>query len=357
MSHELAVTDGVAHMTYNSQRGIPWHRLGIPIEGFMDFSTAWENIKGPRLAKIPMFGDYFGQSIQSNDCMVIRLDTNHNLGTVGQDYDLLQYNDPLISGVLDSLVGQGNRIDCMGMLYNGSQFFVTVELPEQDEVVPGDKNTNYLIYWTSCNGSKAHNWFLTKVRAVCKNTLSAGLSSASSNVRVKHTVNATDRLKMANKIISDSANVSKSLTEKLRILAQKKMTRESMEMIMEKLFPKPKEKEDSTRRKNLIEEILILYANNDNNAIPQIRGTGYNLLNAVTEWTDYQRTTRMTDAKKGMSVQASRSQEALFGTGQALKEKALEIIMQGTKDSPSVPTVQYFNSPSLLDQVLESTPA
>ena len=141
------------------------------------------------------------------------------------------------------------------------------------------------------------------------------------------------------------------------MLAQRKMTRDSLKSILDRLFPAPKEKDASqTRRENVLADVLSLYESNDKNAIPSIRGTAYNLLNAVTEYTDHYRSARITDSRKDYSVDEARAENAVLGTGERLKSQALDVILEDTAGNPvhqvimsraSVP-----ESGSLLDAVI-----
>ena len=129
---------------------------------------------------------------------------------------------------------------------------------------------------------------------------------------------------------------AKRLEEKLRALAQRKMTRESMVTILNRLFPAPKEQDaNTTRRENVLTEVLGLYASNDNNAIPAIQGSAYNLLNAVTEYTDHFRSARITENRAGYSVQQARAENAVSGTGDRLKSNALAVIDEVTTETES----------------------
>ena len=65
---------------------------------------------------------------------------------------------------------------------------------------------------------------------------------------------------------------------------------------MDKLFPQRKdekgEKVDTTRRTNILRDILTLYDDNDGNAFPEQRGTAYNLLNSITNYVDHERSSK-----------------------------------------------------------------
>lgn len=122
---------------------------------------------------------------------------------------------------------------------------------------------------------------------------------------------------------------------KLQTLANRKMTRESMVTVLNRLFPLPKEADaNTTRRENVLTEVLNLYASNDNGAYPEFAGSAYNLLNSITEYTDHYRSARITDNRAGMSLQQARAENAVNGTGDRLKNSALALIDEVTENSP-----------------------
>jgi hypothetical protein len=148
-----------------------------------------------------------------------------------------------------------------------------------------------------------------------------------------------------------------SVEEKLNFLATRRVTREAMETVLDRLFPKPKsedgtEKESSTRRKNVLADVLAMYESNDGNAFPEQRGTAYNLLNAVIEYTDHTRSSRGGNGD-------GRAESAMFGSGERLKAQAMDVILENANGMPAVATVtQYTRKPivpgggSILDQIL-----
>ena len=68
--------------------------------------------------------------------------------------------------------------------------------------------------------------------------------------------------------------------------ANRKVTKVSLETIMDKLFPQRKdekgEKVDTSGVTNILRDILSRYDDNDGNAFPEQRGTAYNLWNSIT---------------------------------------------------------------------------
>src|SRR6202044_166427 len=108
-------------------------------------------------------------------------------------------------------------------------------------------------------------------------------------------------------------------------ISERKITRESLTAVFDRLFPvaEGKEEEKNTRRENILGDILALYEGNDGNVFPSIRGTGYNLLNSITEYSDHYRPAKLTANRQGYTVARARAENAVVGTGDALKTKAL----------------------------------
>jgi hypothetical protein len=125
--------------------------------------------------------------------------------------------------------------------------------------------------------------------------LSVALSERTrSKLTIRHTKGAQGKLDGVHEALSGIRADMLTVEEKLNFLAGRRVTRESMTAVLDRLFPKPKaedgaEKDSSARRNNVLGDILALYESNDQNAFPEQRGTAYGLLNAVTEYTDHAR--------------------------------------------------------------------
>ena len=241
--------------------------------------------------------------------------------------------------MLDSLVGSidGAHYETMGTLDYGRVFWAQVD-PNVKIRVGDDESDVLLTFHTSHDGSKKTAIFETIYREVCKNTFNAGwLNRLTAMLAFKHTKNVKARMADVTAQIGEIRNVAMSMQDKLTLLSQKRVTRESLDSIFDRLFPKTVQDNgtevSSTRRDNILADVLKLYESNDNDAFPQFRGTGYNLLNAVTEYTDHYRTSH--DGAGG------RAESATFGSGARLKDNALKIILEVTKDAPTMVARTY----------------
>ena len=265
------------------------------------------------------------------------------LASVGKGYTVIPHQS--VGELLDSFVGQvgqeigsGAWYETMGVLDFGKKVWAQINPNFQIRV--GEDFTDVLLtYVTSHDGSWATEIYMTVTRQVCRNTTRIGrMNKLSNSLRVKHTKNSGKRIDDFKMALDEVRSTAIGVEAKMNFLASKKVTKDSMTKILDRLFPKKKTEEggeeSSTRRENNLAGILALYEANDNNAYPEQAGTPYALLNAITNYTDHERST------KG----DNRAVSALFGSGDKLKTSALELILAEAEGMPknmkAMPSIQ-----------------
>jgi phage/plasmid-like protein (TIGR03299 family) len=256
------------------------------------------------------------------------------LGVVGEDYKVIQHATGF--EMVDALMNTANgaHYESAGVLGKGEIVWGLADLGLTVSV-GADKQNGYLLFCTSHDGSYSYLFRTCLTRVVCQNTLNAALSEKTRSMfRVRHTKNAMTRIAGAHDALQAFAGDLKTIEQKLNLLAGKRMTRASLVTVLDRLFPKTSKEQDgatvevsSTRRDNILVSVLERFEHNDGNAFPEFRGTAYNLLNAITEYTDHLR-----------GVPHTRAQSALFGSGDKLKTDALRAILDESGKLPSVPT-------------------
>lgn len=276
MAHNLETRNGKASMVYNSRYGSPWHSLGTAVDGAMTAAQAlelsaqdWEVIK----RQLHTFSAT-GQSVEIPAWGIFRDDNGEFLGTCGEDYQPIQNVAQFdsIDFLLES--SSGAHYDTAGVLGRGERVWTLARIPEADITVAGvDKHESFLLAATSHDGSLAFTLKLTATRVVCQNTLSMALNSNGALARVKHTKNALDRVESAKKYMHLVTSQAATLSEKLNVLASRKMTRATYSAIMDKLFPVARNEEggkaNQTRRENVLSDVVAAYESNDRNAFPE----------------------------------------------------------------------------------------
>lgn len=306
-----------------------WHALG-DVSG--EFQT-WKEMLAKAKADFQVVKnqlDFAGKLVDAWGTFRVNPDGSQRfLGTVGEDYAVIQHTEGF--DLMDALVGSidGAHYETMGTLDYGRIVWGQVD-PNIQIRVGDDVSDVLLSFHTSHDGSKAFDIYESLMRHVCRNTLRAGsLKRLAATLRVKHTKNSAKRIDNLKMEIEEIRDTAMSMQERLKFLAGRKVDKVSLESIMTKLFPKKQTEdgeESSTRRDNILAEILTLYDANDGNAFPEQRGTAYNLLNAVTNYTDHQRS-----SKNGM-----RAESALFGSGDKLKGQAFAAIMSEAENMSKV---------------------
>jgi len=362
MAHEIfRNASGMDCMFVVGKREDAWHKLGQRCNDAVSWEQAmtlagldWQVVKNQNYARNPQ-----GHVVPVSSYSIFR-DTDGaelaaNVGegfTIKQNRECFQFVDDLLQD------NGGAHCDSAGALGNGATIWCAVRVPRADIAVNvNDKHESYLVFTTAHDWSMAHTAALSSVRVVCRNTLRQALSTTTGILRIKHTKNANSRFEDARRTMDGVVMDAKRLEEKLQLLATRRITRESMTTVLDRLFPKPADKEqNTTRRENILAEVLALYESNDRDAFPSVRGSAYNLLNACTEYVDHYRVARITDARQGYSVEQARAENAVIGTGERLKSQALDVILEATNGAPahSVIYSKPVTSGSLLDAVVEN---
>ena len=351
------------------EKGLPWHKLGQMVKGAMTWQEAmnkadlnWEVIKQPLYIKNPNYTKGIndrGFSVP-NHYAIYRTDKDNNegiIGIVGSKYTPIQnkYMFDFCDTLLENV--DGAHYESAGILNTGSRIWVLARVPF-DYGIGKDKHRTYLLFENSHDGSLSGTVRLTDVRVVCNNTLQFALrngTSFSSVVKVKHTASAEKKLEQLKTFWTGIKQNVQTLKKKLERLAEKKVDKKIFKNTMTKLFGE--DWSDSTRKQNVALEIARIFDNNDNNAFPEQKGTGYNLLNAITDHTDHYRSTRVSSSSRYTQEQA-RADSSLSGAGSTLKSKALEVILEECetpeKSSNPNPSIQIKDNKAverILDQV------
>jgi len=265
------------------------------------------------------------------------------LGNCGKDYQPIQ-NKTAFDFVDVLLEAQnGAHYDSAGALGKGERFWVSARVPFDFTVGASDKHQTYLLFASSHDSSIAATGKLVTTRVVCMNTLTAALHERGASFRVKHTKEAGKRLEAAKKMMSGAAQTTKTLAEKLNNLAQRKLDKPTLVDVLNTLFPEDKEKKFQTRRENTLTSILERFEFNDANMFPEQRGTAFNLLNAITGYTDHEKGVRKTSIRDStVTAEQIRAESSIFGLGDTFKRQALDVILAKAESLPLISTPKYF---------------
>ena len=322
MAHELATTNGRAAMAYFGDT--PWHRLGTRLE---NPATAAEAIEGAGL-------DYEAELTRMttvddipvpNRLAVVRSDNRQILGTVGTSYVPVQNRQAF--GFLDAVVADGSlRYHTAGALGKGERVWMLAKLPDDIRVKNSDDVTEkYLLLSNSHDGSSSLRVHFTPIRVVCANTLAiAARYGRGQGVSIIHKGDLVAKVHQAQQVLGLAKRFYDDAEEQIDRLARHYPSLRQLEEYFRQVYPDSPDGE-SSRTKNVRQEMLRLFEHGIGHDMPEIRHTTWTALNAVTEYVDHYRSTR---GKTIRDRASNRLESAWFGSGARLKERAWELALQ-----------------------------
>jgi phage/plasmid-like protein (TIGR03299 family) len=312
MPHNIEIGKaGKAKMAY-ADREIPWHRLGVPMKGLQTAEAmlaAAEADFDVVLAEVAAV-DANGEILRNPDGTIVRVSdsratirvnsdgTFDGLSTVGTRFTI-QQNREVMDRALD-IVGASDGdgvVDTCGVLDEGREFFACIDLGALiiDPLGVNDVIQRYLLVRNGHDGKTPITFANTSIRAVCKNTVIAGLAAAESVFTARHTRNAEHAMEEARTILGMSVEWAKAFSQTANHLLTVKMDDVKIDRILQDVFPM--KKDETERQKKNREEIWGtvkgLYVNSNNAG--GYGNNGWSMLNAIGEYLDHYRDADATD--------------------------------------------------------------
>lgn len=263
----------------------------------------------------------------------IRTDNENVLGVVGKDYEVVQNTDAF--NFFDSIVGgDGIQYETAGALGKGERIFITAKLPNYIKVGKDDLIEKYLFLTTSHDGFGSITAAFTPIRIVCNNTLNAALQNHSNAIKIRHTVNAKERLETAHRLMGITNKLSSELESifnrwtKVRIndTEVKKLIQLAMVPNKEVLHNIQSGKDDelSTCFKNICDNTFAYALSNPTQQLETTKGTLFGAYNSITGYFQNVRNYKNEEAKL---------KSLLFGgTGQLRTQKAFDLCNSFERD-------------------------
>ena len=300
MAHQLEINrEGRASFCYNVRNGNPWHRLGVEFEnGFtLDEAVRAANVRVASKAPLYAMTASGMQEIDSHQAIVWPSiddpDEQVVLGITGSRYEIVQYHSvaELAMAVVGASADQA-VLDTMGIIFDGRQFFGFIDFGDVEVTLPSgvvDRSTKGLGFLSSHDGSQAITFYNSHIRSVCNNTVTAGLRSAKSVCRVRHTRNAGERMSQVRDILGLQYGADEEFTKLAKKLDMCKGGLSVLDVVINRIWPKP-EGQDATDRARKIwdtrrEKLVDLYRAPSNAG--GFGDTGWSVFNTVTEFLDH----------------------------------------------------------------------
>lgn len=336
MAHEISIIDGLAEAAFANDPA--WHGLG---EVFKPGENRGMNSQQAlelahldwRVEKQPIFlrdGSEIADSFAT-----VRTDINAPLGIVGGRYEVQQNHECF--DFLDGLCQDGIiEYESAFALNQGRKVVILARMPSYDEIAEGDNSLRYVLFSTSHDGTGCINICPTSVRVVCANTLRAALGKSKATASIRHTAKKDDSLKLAKQWLSQFDEQFTLFRDSARILSSKHYSPEQARDYIHTLFPMPEKPEgkelSKTVVKNIEEKRAGVYGaiNIASNSLPSIKGTWWQLVNAVTWNVDHESNFkhRAKDSRSAERAEMEkRFENSINGAGADFKETAFNLAL------------------------------
>lgn len=336
MAHMIDQSTGRSAIAYIG--ATPWHGLGQALTpgASIETWTAEAGLGYTVLESPVLYNSPAASELQSwpNRKVLHRSDTGAPLAVVSDGYRVVQPGE--VMDFFRELVKIGGfQLETAGALSDGKRVWALASVGEAAPVVSRDIVRPYLLLATSYDGTMATVAKFTAIRVVCNNTITAAVGGYSngapikgeeetnlgylkSAVRVLHSENfKADAVRME---LGIAANAWEKFLINSRQLAGQGMDQaEADEFLVALLKPWNRAARD-IKESRAFGRIMQLFNGGAIGAdLPGVAGTRWAMLNAVTELVDHER---------GRSNN-TRIESAWFGSGAALKSRAVELLTAG----------------------------
>jgi phage/plasmid-like protein (TIGR03299 family) len=315
MSHELTQRiDGTYEMAFIGET--PWHGLGQELQQGASFDE-WQKAAGLDWAiqtapvlytgNEPLPGVFKGQNV------LYRSDNNEPLSIVTNRYKPVQPVEVL--HFFKSLVDEnGFKLHTAGTLKGGRRMWALAETGNFGEVTANDKVGGYLLLSTSCDRTLATTARFTSIRVVCNNTLTMAVGDNANTVSFSH-IQKFDHEKVKAKL-GNAVGAFGAFIDMGKYLQKQQMNVHASNEFLLNLLRQDNQPNELVYAGRNFNKILSLFET-DSKGNDLVGHTKWGMLNAVTEYVDH---------FAGYS-QDNRLNNAWFGNGERLKNKAKELLL------------------------------
>lgn len=337
MAHEIELKNGVWSFAFSPVEGPGWHNLGVAIPD--DASAAeWRKAAGHgftvskrqvhfyRAGTVVTGATYRDELL---DCpgrfVMARDDNDHALGIASDVYKIVQPAE--VDDICDQFAaladGQLARSSAF-TLRQGDMICSTYAYRGDGLDIGGDKHKAFLMASTTFDGSGATHFWVSLVRAVCQNTIRAGLAmSRGAKVSIRHNAKLNpDTVRENLAALAQSVSEFKALGD---ALAKHSMTAAEISALFKAVLEIPleaKQENISTRKMNQFRDLSRAFARSKGERNGSM--DAFTTLQAVTRYVDHDRSVKVNGTG---NETIARFDSANFGSGDDLKAKAFNLLM------------------------------
>jgi phage/plasmid-like protein (TIGR03299 family) len=324
MAHQIDTTS-IGRASYASTQR-EWHWLGQLMPAGQSVEQ-WQEAAGmtykvqrayPRFATERIDNHVPATSLTVYDERVIlfRSDTGAPLGCVSPKYKVVQPRE-VLEFFSEWAAAGGMTIESAGVLFGGKRYFATAKLADgvfvdgtRDKIVP------YALLSTSADGTLATEARWTSVRVVCNNTLRLATKD-SAVFKLSH--RSEWKPEVARDTIEAAQAEFGAFMSTARKLAGVRVEAKLAQEMTALLLRKGTEEADKTKESAGFTKIMSLFeGGGKGSTLETSRETAFGWLNACTEYYDHHIRAHSDE---------NRTASALWGVGDDMKQRALEIAL------------------------------
>lgn len=278
---------GIDTMLYVGET--PWHNLGTHYD--VAPKTSQEIIQGAKLGwevgAAPMKTELHDKVLGYHT--IYREDNNEILGVVNNARPRLVQNSETFNA-FDHLIGSEIEVETAASLGIGETVFGCFKIKDQYKLVDDAVDHYFVVMNDHLKVDGKVTVLNTPVRVVCQNTLSAALSNNYYKVRIPITNDSGINYELATKILASAGAAIDQLGKKAEKMLAQKVSRESLEKVLDELFPYIQADGMSLHNKtnervSMMRSTFLSCMAADN--LANYRGTSYQIFNALTDYTQH----------------------------------------------------------------------
>lgn len=361
MAANIDTTTGTAAVLVVGEAA--WHRMGINVKGSQtsaEVKAACPSLNFPIVeGKVCTILPDGTQVEVVGKKAIVRGDVNKVLSIMGSDYQVFQNEESF--DFMDAVVGEGMAAyETAGSLDEGRRIWLMARMPKTlhvgtDEVHP------YVLLANSHDGTLALRMLPTSVRVVCQNTLNLALGNKSEGLSIRHHQSLKGKVEQAKKNLSVISGRMDAYQEELNSLAARKVSTDEVSGYFKEVFPVKESKSKNVqvsasllesivqnksqaqevmadllaghaaeesraaKRNAQVLEMLLNNYENSRNQVGELKDSALALVNAVTEYCDYQMGTRGGNDSERLN---NRTNSVLFGAAADKKMEAYGVALK-----------------------------
>jgi phage/plasmid-like protein (TIGR03299 family) len=294
-----------------------WHGLGTVFAGRLSPLRVFiEGIGHRDILEVPVMLDGVALEGQKGLVALTAKGAKVPLSVVGDGYGVLK--SETMYRILEGVYGGQAVVETAGTLRNGQREWVLVAR-ESWSAATGDKILSYDLWLNRHDGSGCFELHRTNVRVVCANTWKLAVSGGNRVFGVRHTKNIDQGIQAALDVVGYVELAEAKQRAAAQRMAQAQFSSSEAAKAFDLLMGIKEGTEPSTRVENQVKELNRLFKSGTGN----LGRTRWDAFNAVTEFVDHSRASRVTGGRDENEV---RFESVLMGSGDALKARAFDLL-------------------------------